>query len=386
MGYNFTVGEFREGILQPTKQDAKLNQLVRKGIFQPLSAVYNPYCADHLAYLNPRLKYANPAFDFSEGLPPGFPCMLAIGEKKIRPDCLVYCRPKNRRSGFLTASSGISLDGIPLSYLDEKGLGQLLEQTADKSHLRAEYIRTFPTQAGTLHGRPVTWGITDLEWAIQDAKATDDLIGDGLRVVPTVAVIELTKILDEDGSYIPIEIAVEKELIAKESTPAIQFRAFVTPYRPNDFIYTERHNLPEKELQRRREMFLQAMEDMSQDHTIPVDFSKGKESIPAYLSWFAREFGIGLARLHKARKVHNWLHELHNTTLDVRIIDSDGLETNATDRDINNERGSLFHNYPDSPTDLWKFFDSIKNLFSIPDVDPDALLTDTIRTYEDELH
>jgi hypothetical protein len=380
MWYIDCMGELNEGM---PIQDKKLNMLVKEGIFQPISAVHNPFYDSKLAFLNPYLTYSNPHYDFKNGLPPQLPYMFALGEKKRHPDSLVYCRPKNNRTGILSSDSGILLNGIPLDYLDEKGLGQLYGDSAENSPVRSEYVYSSETQAGNLHRKPITWGVTDLEWALHDAKSSDDLINDGLRVVPTVAIVRIFKLIDKNGQYISTDDAIIKGLLVNNSIPAIQFRAFVTPYRPKEFIYTIDHNLSEKELQRRRIMFLEAIDDMSKDSSIPVDFTKKEKSIPTYLDWFAGTFGRSVARLHNARKVHNWLHELHNTTLDVRIIDSDGLETNVTELDIEQEKGTLFSHYIKSPGELWKYYDSIRNLFHLS-VTPDYLLYRTVQAYENE--
>ncbi|MFA6518855.1 MAG: hypothetical protein WCV93_04390 [Candidatus Shapirobacteria bacterium] len=228
--------------------------------------------------------------------------MLALGSGKRFPDSLVYCRPGNRRTGIVTSSSGIQLAGVPLRYLDEKGLGQLSERRIETGLIRQEYVRTCPPKAGKLHGRPITWGITDLETARYDVESTHGLVQDGLRIIPTVAIVPLTKILDETGNYLAIKDAVENGLLAAGSIPAIQFRAYVTPYRPGEFIFTKLHNLSQGEINRRKIMFLEGMADMSLDPSIPIDFSNPEKSILEYLDWFATTFGGSLARLHRAKK------------------------------------------------------------------------------------
>lgn len=365
-------------------QDQKLNALVKKGIFQPFSAITNPFHDEKPAYLNPFLTYTNPQFDFGNGLPTRLPYMIALGELKQHPDTLLYCRPNNRRTGIVTSSSGIFSGHTPLDYLDEKGSGQLFEEFSDSSPVRRERVRAYAPSAGKSHGKPVTWGLTDIDWALHDATSSEDLARDGVRVVPTVAVVGIKKIFDDTGRYIWRDEAIHRGLLADNTAPAIQFRAYVTPYRPNELLFTKAHKLSDRELQRRRIVFLQAMDDMSKDRSIPVNFTGQERSIPAYLDWFAETFGYSLARLHKVRKVHHWLHELHNITLDVRIIDSDGLEINASDDHIYNEKGSLFSQYRDSPSELWKYYDSIRILFDLS-LRPDDLLTRTIRSYDKEI-
>jgi len=361
------------------QQDVRRNKMVQEGILQPISAIHNPH-VQKLTYVNPHLRFTNPTYDFSHGIPHGLPYMVATGDKKRHPNALVYCRPDNRRTGILSSQSGILLEDVPLPYLDEKGLGQLNEEFAYGSRIRHKYVRT--SQSGTFFG---TWGLADLNWVNRDANATDGLYEDGIRIVPTVAILEISQIPDENGNFISLKEAIERGLVASYTIPAIQFRAFVTPYRSKDLICVEAANLPEKEIIRRKNMLLMAFDDMPGDRTIPVDLSNGLQSVPEYLEWFSRTFGQNLARLHKKRKVHNWLHAMHNVTLDVRIVDSDGLGTDASDRDIKNERSSLFSQDKDCPSDLWKFYNSVVML-SRSTVNPDTFLTQTIEAYHRELN
>lgn len=367
----------------PTLQDRKLNRLSQKAIFQPISAESNPFRSDKLAYINPHIQFTNTLYDFSRGLPKQLPFMIALGDKRKHPDALLYCRPDNRRTGVVTSSSGIIMDGIPLNYLDEKGMGQLNEDWATSSPIRYQSIRVYPMFAGLLNGKPTTWGGADLEYTVHDAQSCDALASDGIRIIPTVAIVKIDKIPNQNGEYLSIDEAKKQGLVAQNSTPAIQFRAYVTPFRPKEFIFTENSRLPEKELQRRRLMMLEALTDMSVDKSIPIDPLNLVESLPTYLIWFAQTFGQAIARLHNAKKVHNWLHELHNITLDVRIVDSDGLETNVTERDIYQERGTLFTDFAKSRCELWKFYESIKSLFELH-TDSDELLSKTITAYNNE--
>lgn len=363
--------------------DRKLNVLVKEGILQPISAIHNPNHPTKLAYLNSHLKFNNPDYDFSIGVPPQLPLMLALGESKKRPDLVVYCRPDHRRSGLVTSESGIFLNTIPLVFLDEKGLGNLDEQPIITSLVGKRYVHAGSTMAKTSPKENETWGLVNLEDALHDAKSTDLLSSYGIRIVPTVAILVINKVLNEEGIYISLDEAIKKELIGKKAIPAVQFRCFITPFRASEFIYSTDYRLSNNKRQRLKTMFLEGMSDMSKDKSIPIDFFGGEQAIPEYLNWFAETFGQNLGKLHKRQLVHQWLHEMHNTTLDVRIIDSDDLLENASDRDIEQERATLFKQYPDIHSAFWKYLDSVINLFHLPQK-PDNLLEIAVSAYNSE--
>lgn len=367
-------------LLRPVKQDKKLNEIVQDGILQPISAIHNPY-AQKLTYVNSNIQFTNPAYDFSHDIPDGLPYMLVKGDKKSFPDALLYCRPHHYRTGILTSQSGILLDNVLFPYLDEKGVGHLNEEFTNTNKLRYAHVKVVTPQAIIIAEKPRTYGLADLSWVSSDADATDSLYQDGIRIVPTIAILEMSRIPNEYGDFISLEEAITRGFLAADTIPAIQFRAFVTPYRAADLIDIEPTTSAKNETLRRK-MLLRAFDDMSKDQTISVDLSEGLQSTPKYLQWFSKTFGQNLARLHKKNKIHRYLAGMHNVTLDARMVDSDSLETDVSDDKIYFERFSLFSTDGDISM-LRKFYNSVIML-SQSIVNPDTFLIKTLEAYTQE--
>ena len=351
-----------EAIVTQIQHEPTLNKWTLQKLVQPMSAVS---VKNTVIYVNRDLN--TPSLKFDVGKPVDLACQVAMGERKNKPDRIIWVRPGHERSAIITANAQITDgDSTTYNYLDEKGIGNLeyIERTRkNQYHGYMKPVKSYPDRGY----QDKTWGAATKTWIEKDLEMGNKLKKLNVRIVPLVAVAKIEEVVDPNGKIITIDEAKNSGYMAKETEPVVIFRAWITPYRLADVAYNPEIEIDysEKDLERRR-----ALQDMKNDTSIPADVRSSILDIMSYLSWLAGSIGGDLGKMHAHKMTHGSLRALHNITLDGRFVDLDSMVENSDQEKIDDERNVLFNKTEPFFKD---FLSGVQKLFGLQ-VDPNELL------------
>lgn len=200
-------------------------------------------------------------------------------------------------------------DGRLYRDVDAKGVG--LVEFYSNANPMAREIRQ--DQEKTNYQEKTSLGIIDYNFAERDRRMSEKFIKAGIRTQAVLGITMLDEIIDKDGKRISIEEARKRNLIASDTQPVIEFRAFGTRDRIS--------SLQLGKTERKKAAFEDAKTLVAQElGRDPKDFSADE-----YLSWFAKTLGEQIAKIRKLKMHHKYLHT-QNITLDCRIVDLDSVD------------------------------------------------------------
>lgn len=161
-----------------------------------------------------------------------------------------------------------------------------------------------------------TRGINYLSNAIIEAEKGEIFLKMGIKTARTLAIIELSEIIDEKGEKITVDTARQTGKILKNNVPVAILRAWGTRTRIDDIL------LLSDPRESRVALLLEDVQtlvsqDLKQTHKKFVDAK--------YFEWLVTVVAENIARMHK----HGWVHgnlTPHNITLDGRIVDLDTVQ------------------------------------------------------------
>lgn len=310
------------------KTEFTLESLVSLRILQPVSATN---IDNTCVFAN---KEVSSTLDVAEGLRSSLGCQVSLGPLKRNPDRLVYGMEQHNRSSILSSESGISWRGANFKYLDAKGTGYLEHVSTDINSVdNPKYLlRVRPSVNKIVKGESddlTTWGGTSLDWNDKDIELSEHFADLGIRTIPIVACLKLNQVLDSGGNILSIEEAKQKKIILETDEPGIILRGFVTPFRLKDVLYNPDEKdmygieTTTKDIERKRNILLKAIEDTKEDISIPLEVRKTFEDPNNYAVWLSSTIGEQVKLMHKNGYVHGYLSALHNITLDARVMDLD---------------------------------------------------------------
>jgi len=219
--------EKRGASLRP--QESLLRKFIECGVLQPVGAIR---VDNRVVWVNPFLVGSNIGFTLDE--PTAYAVQLAVRkEDRKKPDCLLYARPGHGRTGLITTEGGviIAIEGTvwKFPFIDAKGIG-FASTVYRELNTRAKKT-TFVSPSDTApRGRDNTHGLCTKDWALHDATIANKLLSLGIMAVPTIAIAEIHEVLGPEG-VLSVDKAKKRHLVAEETVPVVQFRAFTTPFR-----------------------------------------------------------------------------------------------------------------------------------------------------------
>lgn len=348
-----------ETLKRQLAEEERFQSAVRESILRPV--LVRPV-ANTVSYIHPDVTLGNQ--DFVVGQPTKLAYQLQKGRGIREATSIVYIRPMHNRSALLTSQANISYGNQVFNYLDSIGIGLIddshtgvKQDDTHKLFFSMDVSPPYPSRSDTKEEK--TWGLATKSWMeidIEKGALFDKL---GIRTVPIVAMADIYEIEDENGNIVSVLDAKAKGLIAKNTVPVDVFRAWVTPYRLKEVLHqrdafeNKLIPLPQREHARRKAILLAAFEDMQSDTSIPQkvrDAISGKNGIldiDTYLEWFTEALGENVGKMHGHRISHSYLTELHNITLDARIVDLDSVTEDAPQNVIDTDKISLLSEYDD---------------------------------------
>lgn len=355
-------------ILAHPQSEEKLKKLVSERIIQPISATH---VRNEVVFINPNVDLSGT--DLVLGSDSDMGCQISLGDLKKHPDRLVYGMEDHNRSAILTTGVELVWHGQTFTYLDAKGTGYLRHITIeindkDDPHylirLRPEPNRIVANEDLT----PTTWGGASLDWIEKDSELSEKFHKLGVRTIPIVASIRLDELVSEDGKTISIEEAKQRKMITENDCPALELRAWVTPFRMKDIIFDpdsgENYGIENsnKDLERKKNILLTAIQDIRLDTSLSQELRDSFSNPENYAKWVAMTLGEQIGILHGNDFTHNYLNSLHNITLDARIMDLDSVLEDDKEN-VAKEIGELISS-EESKGSLYLFFEVICKVLS----------------------
>lgn len=378
-------GDFQTNTEIPNSKipERGLDRLVKTDVLHPIPAIR---MANKVVYVNPKFvsnNGTNTSLAFKLGDPSNYAYQVALANTPTPADATLYARWHNKRSAIFTKGHHrIASEIFP--YIDVKGIGLI-------DNIYKDGKRTFITSPvyPDKTSEDEVWGLATKSSANVDIQNTEKLAKFGMRIVPTVAMAEINEILGPEGEPIAVDEAKKKGMLSKETEPVIVFRALKTPFRMIEVaLNPERREslgspLSDEEIKTTKAIVSEALLDLTEDQSIPANIratffnTDNTVNIEAYMRWISPTIGRELGIMHRNRVVHGFLGQLHNFTLDGRIMDFDSLDFKASQHRIQDEAWIMF----DKEYDFYKqFLSGLPQLFDST-IDPDELLQLTKNAY-----
>lgn len=207
--------------------------------------------------------------------------------------------------------------------IDIKGLGYLKYFQDDKDPKINKFVVEKIQPKHISRGQ--SFGISTLDRANKDKEFSEVFNNLGIRTYRIVSIIALKEIV-YDGETILVSKAKEMGLIAQDSEPVLEIRAFGTHFRLID-AFTDLKTDERKE-------------DLIEDARLLVAQELGVDSKNFtrfdYFKWLAGIIGKNLALMHKNGYIHSYLWQGHNITLDGSLVDFESSVGNVTLKDAFN--------------------------------------------------